>query len=692
MPTPVVTLGGVYLGGHQTYDWTLKYGTQPHVALWTVAREVAEALRPFLGLPQELRIKGPRRELLYRNLYPLEIYPGNDPRTRKVLVKDLRWKWPYAWLWAQFNVPRMTGESIIVSDAGEPAERVVTDPKLIYEPTTLYPFGDSPSAPWTAKQVIDFLLRSSGPDGLGESVQLDFDDPGVPVQDFRIDDSGANAIERALRYLSGVDVYVSASGSVVVTDTRSKSGDEIAARTKRGRLTTGPESLIVRRTAVRPREIVHLITPEPEILLQFSEDEVTVTRFDRLDQPQLRNVVRNPDESVTIDGNSVARGSYIVMDDILGCSEWSAFGINNEAITLKALRERILENGGTRIENQFSYDGNGSFDAQWAGRVQAVVSAWRKLYRVAPTFFGRLASIAPVRAAILNTETGTRAASPVYSDYVRLPTERGVFKAPGVVQRMWTVEGYDGGFAIGSDSVVAPAALRVADAGVGVLEVVPLRNPLGLYGELFFGYPTGSIPEIAGLSAANREADLAKAIVAYANLRAGYFMATIVSVTPATPQNRNRFLQIRKPVPGGTGPVLYSRIFPGVITARYKHKDSSVESVVACIKGEQDWASLQHLLVNGAQVEAVTDANQRRILDGFRDRTYGQHDIDMDPSIEPTGCLAEVRQVMSSGATVTKLRFPEDARPLDLWRFLDASQRRALLKTLLTPVQGSSAP
>ena len=163
-----------------------------------------------------------------------------------------------------------------------------------------------------------------------------------------------------------------------------------------------------------------------------------------------------------------------------------------------------------------------------------------------------------------------------------------------------------------------------------------------------------------------------------------------MSVIPATPQNRGQFYAIETPIPGGTGPTLYSRIFPGVITARFRHDDSEQDFVTAAIQGRQEWQSLGHLLVNRQQLEDVHGANVERILDPFRDRTYGGLDIDMDPTVEPTGSLAEVRQIMASGATVTQLRWPEDARPLDLWRFLPNHTRNILKKALIAPSQGTT--
>ena len=144
-------------------------------------------------------------------------------------------------------------------------------------------------------------------------------------------------------------------------------------------------------------------------------------------------------------------------------------------------------------------------------------------------------------------------------------------------------------------------------------------------------------------------------------------------------------------VPGGTGPKLYSRIFPGIVTARFGWADARAENIRDAIRGRVPWASLTDLLVNDQQLEDVAQANKKRILDSFRDRVYGGIDVDMDPTLEPAGALAEVRQIMAGGALVSQLRFPEDFRPLDLWRFLDSSTRRALTKALLSPQQGSVA-
>nr|NIR36562.1 hypothetical protein [Actinomycetota bacterium] len=105
--------------------------------------------------------------------------------------------------------------------------------------------------------------------------------------------------------------------------------------------------------------------------------------------------------------------------------------------------------------------------------------------------------------------------------------------------------------------------------------------------------------------------------------------------------------------------------------------DAQGDQILDAIRGESPagWQGLSNLLVDADHLENVAQANQARILDVFRDRTMGGHDVRMDPDLEPRGSLGQVRHIMADGAMVSQLRWVPARRPSSLWRYLDPSTR-----------------
>jgi len=79
VPSTIVKLGTVFLGGSDAYSWELRAGTDPVTRLWNVSVDRAKQIVPLLGKPQTLSIEGPGQALVFEFVYPLEILPGKTP-------------------------------------------------------------------------------------------------------------------------------------------------------------------------------------------------------------------------------------------------------------------------------------------------------------------------------------------------------------------------------------------------------------------------------------------------------------------------------------------------------------------------------------------------------------------------------------------------------------------------------------
>src|SRR5690606_39384307 len=111
-------------------------------------------------------------------------------------------------------------------------------------------------------------------------------------------------------------------------------------------------------------------------------------------------------------------------------------------------------------------------------------------------------------------------------------------------------------------------------------------------------------------------------------------------------------------------------------------EDARAEEILSTIRGAGTWLTLSDLLVNRDDVYGVAEANCKRIMEGFRDRPIGGADVDLWPDLRITGSLGRILHVMAGGATVTQARFVGAQQAVDLWRFMNDSTRRVILKTL----------
>ena len=686
--TPVTKLGDVALEGPSPFGWTLRYGVDPSTELYTVTVDCANAIvESGIGYdnPKALEINGPRAVYRYERLYVLEVLPANKPYLRRLRLADGRVWWPYEWIKVDFNVIRAGGDRFLV-DAQGPPSKAISDPRLIYGPHSLNPFSPTPGGEkWTALDALEHLLGSPAPDGLGEPVIRDLDPSheGAELEDPAIDLPGDAAIELMLGYLSGVNIYQSMAGGMVITDTRSRRGEEIAEATRDGRLKTGPESLEVDRSHLLPSKVVNLFTTEAEVRFNFVESEGSAVQLRDIDDPILVNVGRVTEQQLSVGGELLARGSYARIEDLFAA--WGAFGNTNTALSITIMRQLLLEHNGALIEDRWGRDAAGNRDKVNSERAAEAVRSWRKLYRIAPTFFDRLESISASRAAIVNTEIPTRARADVYCDYMRRPSLRGALFAgqfAGVAAGV-AVEAYSGGGIDGATE--APAIVKIDDALTGIIEIIPQRDPDGWYDFTVLGYPTdGQVPTIGSGADSNRVGNQVFADWSSIDLRSQFHLAVVMSVTPLTPQNRTRLYAIEVEIPEGKGPPLYSRVSPALATARVAYSDATQALVVDAIKGLASWSDVpREQLANADILDDIAVANTARVADLFRTRTYGGHDIDLAPDIEPTGSLSSVRHVMARGVTATQLRFEPDRQFTDTLRYLPKAARQFVQRSLI---------
>ena len=717
--TPVCTFGGIVLGGSALFDWEFRAGTAPVERVFTVSKDrvgsapaeryrtrtreegsaAPEGLAALLGKASTLVIQGPRATLTVEHVYLLEIQPGDDPNTAKIRLADRRWLWPKRWVATSFNVRQTNGERFLAGEGR--IENKLIQPEIQY---ARYSLKDE-ATPWKATEAVKFVIEQTGTPMRFASTFTE-----VELQDVIVDDSGAAAVERVLPYLPGADVFIDEKGVAVVFD-RFDGGEGGVFATLPPRQRDGPWVDVVDRRATRPGKVVVLFTIEAEVRLDHLEPSgATATRTE--DEPSLYQVGQVPDAELTLAGESspLARSSWADLSKMFAA--WGPFGALNREVTFDELRNHAFKYNFGLFVQIWGNNPDLPFDPVNLARAATSARSWRHLFQIDRFWRQRLQSIRPYRVAIVNAETGAYAPAAVYSDYTQRPTVKGLALPDDQnTAQGWAVRGYADRLA---DGVIAPARVDLVDEGAGIISVTPQVSPYGFNDTVALGYPLqGEMPTQA-LGDVKRLGKEVWARWTTVVLEEGWRMSVVLTVVPGSPNDIRRFYAVEipslsiSPDPGvSEGPTVYARVFPGVMTARFAWSDDQGETIKAALKavGASDGAPAgvdaaviageafdaaeaavtiwpSDLLTNADQVRDVALATAARIYDTLRDRPLGGGKVDMRPELMPVGTIGAVRHGMDGGETTTALDFPAVKQPPDIWRYLNPSTRKAILRVL----------
>src|SRR3972149_4641441 len=107
----IATIGNQPILGSSPARWTISSGVHPHLETFDVTPTSAQALQKFAESrsPVELLFQHKDKEIKIKNLWVLNISPGENPHIRRVTIADRRWFWPYTWIKKSFNIRRRSG-------------------------------------------------------------------------------------------------------------------------------------------------------------------------------------------------------------------------------------------------------------------------------------------------------------------------------------------------------------------------------------------------------------------------------------------------------------------------------------------------------------------------------------------------------------------------------------------------------
>jgi len=240
------------------------------------------------------------------------------------------------------------------------------------------------------------------------------------------------------------------------------------------------------------------------------------------------------------------------------------------------------------------------------------------------------------------------------------------------------------------DARAAPVSVSILDAGARIIQVVPRKDLFGVYEDMQLG-------ELGGDAPVSTAGDL-RALWVSANgepvsLKEQFFLSTIVSMTPSSPNSEGRLHSelvtiaeavnlLGEPQPKSSrGPTFEA--FSGLESARFAWKDSDRATILDSIfSGTKPPPSL---LSNPKTVRDAAKAEAARVASHLLDRGEGTFSVTLNGSVRPTGNLLSVvhsvsRDGQGNTSYRTQLNMPPAAARIRADAFLPEGTQAALLR------------
>lgn len=701
---PTVTLGGVELSLEvgQVHSWALTSGTQPHQAIFEVtaarARQILERgqaqfqsagtgtrprNQPAPVGPLTLEIRAPGRDpVVIQGLYVQASQPGGSINTAAVLVADRRWLFRRVLIRRDYNIRRRTGEFRVLEGEVRPLQVATRAADVAYRPATLK--GDKP---WKAREILeDVLTELCGQGGWVIDEDLPFADT---VEGLVLKDPGDEALQRVLGFLPGAAVYAGLDGRLHVYN--ALRNGEIAVATAAGRpLWNTGNWAVVDRSFLRPQRVHVYFGRELEVRYDYSDDNANATRVRGREPRHLENVLPSPDATLTLaNGRVVALGTWITVDQALAA--WRALEDFPPELTehlSQAGIRRFYMAGLSFLHHLFSHQvGTSELNAVWAKRINALQDHWRRTFRLLPAWRDKIATLRAYRCAVVDEETGTRAAAQAYFDHVVKLGARGLTKFAKGNDLGWNTTSWAANLAEGK---VAPADVEVLDEDNGIIRITPRLD----LGGLAVAVAPGTVDVIPKATAGETTT-----LWAQCSLAASWDLAVVVTCSQAVPNDlgqmhretvaaRDAYALLPGVVEGvHRAPDADTLVSEGIETARWGWVDDQATALEETFfDGKPPPPAL---MVNPATVRALAQAQAARVHAALLDRGEGSFAVPLKAGVVPTGSLSQViykvaRPDEKSVVTTTTLVMPPIVVSPSITSLLPESVRRVVQKLVVS--------
>lgn len=714
------TLAGKDILAYGPVPWALKEGSRPVIKTFDMIPSDAAALAGNTG-PVELVITPDQGSPIHvKNLWILNIQPGDNKFLSKVQVADRRWMWSYAHVLRRYNMRRNVGTKRLVANDQVPAVNDIAA-KISYWDWSL-----NKGVPWVPKDMLLDVLGSatnSDKEKTGSPLNVLVDGSigsqirTLPIEELTIDDAGDSAIDRALAYLPEGMLYIDYDGTAVV--------ESRASGKERGVITALLPEVdqeghvdLVKNNLIRPKEVHVYFTREIELRFNFIEQTLArgaTTTNDPVDGRVMDNVLPSPDYQTTISGQTIPQGTWITFDQAFNA--WGNMPVVGKQLDHDIIQKAFIPGvdlwAMLRISGNFP-DRNNDIKP-WAFRYNACQDHYRTTFRLSPRFMDRIFSLRAYRLTTIDPQSGQRGPASAYGDFAVMYTQQTLLKSTRQGKSPTWADNYTAYPASGnldSTALVSPCMVSIIDHDQGIVHLQYKPNPIYGMGETILpsqiqqdSLPTANIADRTKPIAFNSVLSGLKP----PRLSPSYKCAIVLTAVPGAP---NTIQQLHKIVvrPGdissmipssqqtglgeASGPTMEIRIGANVEVARVAWNDSpdkviEIEKCFGLTEGEPNLAGLvinedaQSNLVNGASLNAIAKAAAARLYASLVDRFEGQMAGYINGGVRPAGWASEIQhEVAPDGMAVTRVMLPPSVPQMNLLSFLDSNTRQAVLKTV----------
>jgi hypothetical protein len=723
-------LGGKPLLNSSAVVWPLREGVKPVIQSFDMAPDDALALASTPG-PVTLLIQPDQgTPVEVKNLWILNIQPGEDQYISSVQVADRRWMWSYTHVLRRFNIRRNVGTKRLIAN-----DQVAAVNPTAFQ-VSYWAWSLNGGNIWVTKSMLPEVLKAVSEaefsktgsrfsylldERIGDNIK------SLPLEDLTLDDPGDQAMFRALSYLPEGMLYVDYDGTVVITS--KATGDEKGViQALMPEIAGEGHTDLVQNKFIRPRAIEVLFTREVELVFDFTENTLDANQTTTAigDARLMDNVLPSHDYQLTTANgvpesrSPIVSGTYITFGEAF--NYWGSMptiSLNGGGRKLDHdIMQRALVPGmdlaAALLKAGSQPDNNGAI-SPWVGRITTALSCYRTLFRIAPKYMDRIFSIRAYRVTTIDPQSGTRAPAPAFGDYCWLYTQQTLLKqvrqgntSDGSPDWIINKTAYPSSGKLDSTAEVSPCKVSVEDEDQGIIRLTYMPNPI-------FGMNETVLPsqmQLGTLPTAditNRTRPLTFDSVTNSQqaprLSPAFKLKVLLTAVPAAPNTAQQLHkitvtpnEISQMVPDASaaglsdaqGPVMQIRIGPQMEVARVQWKDDSSAELDKCFGIGEGEPNLNGLVINegapsdlqnGASLNAIAKASAARLYASLCDRFEGRMAGYMNGGVRPAGWAGEVRHTLApDGVATTAVTMPPQLPQFSIFAFLDSASRQAILR------------
>src|SRR5574341_1568589 len=254
------TLGGFdLLFGDEPVQWTLRPGVLPSTGTFTMDPSDAKKLESRTT-PVELVIRSnDGAPVIVKHLWVLSIEPGDHPFHSVVKVADRRWMWDRAHVFRRLNMRRAVGVKRLLANDAALEVNFDRAPDIAYWRWSIPAKGRKWEA-LTAIQTVMTEVAKIERNYWGQTFEVVVDSrigtniKALPIEEFSVDDNGAQSVNLLVAYLPEADVTVDYDGKVIFFS--KAAGDEVEiVKALMPEIFGRGHTDLVKNSIIRPKEI-----------------------------------------------------------------------------------------------------------------------------------------------------------------------------------------------------------------------------------------------------------------------------------------------------------------------------------------------------------------------------------------------------------------------------------------------------